>query len=74
MLNQSLIQLNPGENGMIKKIDAGGTATKRLYEMGFNTGAKVKIMKNDSGPIVVSLAGNKIAVGRGLAEKIIVNI
>lgn len=74
MPNQSLLKLNPGENGMVKTIVAGGAATKRLYEMGFNTGAKVKIMKNDSGPVVVSLGGNKIAVGRGLAEKIIVNI
>ncbi|HBG16088.1 MAG TPA: hypothetical protein DDW93_04850, partial [Firmicutes bacterium] len=43
------------------------------YEMGFNTGAKVKVIKNDAGPIIVSLSGQKIALGRGLAQKIIVN-
>lgn len=73
-MNKSLIKLNPGENGIVQEIAAGGTATKRLYEMGFNSGAKVKIMKNDLGPVVVSLSGNKVAVGRGLAEKIIVHI
>lgn len=72
-MNTFLAELNPGDNGTVKKICAGSCATKRLYEMGFNTGAKVKVLKNDAGPIIVSLSGNKIAVGRGLAQKIIVN-
>ncbi|NMB26622.1 MAG: ferrous iron transport protein A [Tissierellia bacterium] len=72
MADISLIQLNSGEQGKVKKICAGGCATKRLYEMGFNTGAKVKVVKNDAGPIIVSLSGNKIALGRGLAQKIII--
>ncbi len=37
--------------------------------MGFNTGANVKVVKNDAGPIIVCLSGNKIALGRGLAQK-----
>ena len=73
MIDTSLIELNSGDNGTVKKICAGGCATKRLYEMGFNTGAKVKIIKNDAGPVIVSLSGNKIAIGRGLAQKIMIN-
>ncbi|HBT15328.1 MAG TPA: hypothetical protein DEB05_00060 [Firmicutes bacterium] len=73
MTNTSLIQLHPGDFGTVQHICAGGCATKRLYEMGFNTGAKVKVIKNDAGPIIVSLSGQKIALGRGLAQKIIVN-
>ncbi len=63
-----------GELGLINLISAGKNATKRLYEMGFYSGAEVKIVKNDLGPLIVSLNGNKIALGRGLAEKIIVYI
>ncbi|NMB06804.1 MAG: hypothetical protein GX981_00280 [Tissierellia bacterium] len=73
MKNIALTNLNPGENGKVKNIAAGDCATKRLYEMGFNTGANVKVIKNDRGPIIVSLSGNKIAVGRGLANKIIID-
>lgn len=73
MENKLLIQLNPGDNVKVKKISAGSCATKRLYEMGFHTGANIEVVKNDTGPIIVSLSGNKIALGRGLAQKIIVN-
>ena len=68
-----LSNLHPGQKAIIKEISAGSYANKRLYEMGFNTGADLKVIKNDRGPIVVSLSGNKIALGRGLAEKVIVD-
>jgi ferrous iron transport protein A len=66
----NLDTLSKGDGGKVSGIDAGKYASKRLYEMGFNTGAPVKIVKNDSGPIIVSLNGNKVALGRGLARKI----
>lgn len=62
--------LNSGTDGKVEKIHACCCATKRLYEMGFHTGAKVKVIKNDYGPVIVSMAGNKIALGRCLAEKV----
>lgn len=73
-MNKCLLTLNQGDAGKVKLIDAGKGATRRLYEMGFNTGAPVKIVKNDSGPVIVCLAGNKVAIGRGLAEKITLEI
>lgn len=72
-MEERLVNLDIGYCGKIKEISAGKSATKRLYEMGFNTGASLKVVKNDSGPVIVSLRGNKIAIGRGLAEKIIIN-
>lgn len=72
-MNTSLAQLNPGDKGKVKKIYACRCATKRLYEMGFNIGATFEVVKNDRGPVIVSLFGNNIAVGRRLAQKIIVS-
>jgi len=72
MKTKTLSQLHSGENCKIQKISAGFMATKRLYEMGLNSGAQVKVVKNDIGPVIVSIYGNKIALGRGLAEKIFV--
>ncbi len=69
-MTKNLNTLGKGDGGKVSGIDAGRCATKRLYEMGFNTGAPIKIIKNDSGPIIVSLNGNKVALGRGLASKI----
>jgi ferrous iron transport protein A len=67
----NLTMLQKGDRGKVSSIDAGKYATKRLYELGFNTSASVTIIKNDFGPIIVSLNGNKVAVGRGLASKIL---
>lgn len=72
MKHTSLATLSAGLSGKVESIQAGSSATKRLYEMGFNTGAQVTMIKNDRGPIIVSLGGNKIALGRGLAEKMLV--
>lgn len=72
MNNKCLTKLNSGEKCKIAKICAGCNATRRLYEMGLNTGANVEVLKNDIGPLIVSLSGNKVAVGRGLADKILV--
>ncbi|NLF45094.1 MAG: hypothetical protein GX581_03365 [Syntrophomonadaceae bacterium] len=73
-MTRNLTKLGKGDGGRVKAIDAGKTATKRLYELGFNTGALVKIIKNDSGPVIVSLNGNKVALGRGLAGKILLEL
>jgi ferrous iron transport protein A len=70
MMDKSLLTLKQGDQGKVKLIEAGRYATRRLYEMGFNIGAHVTIIKNDTGPVIVSLAGNKVALGRGLAAKI----
>lgn len=61
-----------GEIGTVDNITGGEKVSKRLYEMGFNTGSEVKVIKNDIGPIIVSLSGSKIALGRGLAQKIMI--
>ena len=72
--NVSLDFLKPNQCGRIKEINAGHTACKRLFELGLNRGSEVRMMKNDFGPIILYLAGHKLALGRGLANKVIVEI
>lgn len=67
---KNLLSAKPGDTGKIRLIDAGKCATRRLCEIGLNIGTPVKIVKNDIGPVIVSIAGNKIALGRGLAAKV----
>lgn len=73
-MSKGMLTLKRGDIGKVKTIDAGRGATKRLYEMGFYTGAPINIVKNDSGPVIVCLNGNKVALGRGLAAKIILEV
>ena len=68
-----LSNLHPGQKAIIKEISAGSYANKRLYEMGFNRGSELRVVKNNRGPIIVCISGTKIALGRGLAQKILIN-
>ncbi len=65
-----LDQLKSGETAKVSKIDGCRNATKRLYEMGLSTGTSFEVVKNDVGPVIVSIYGNNVAVGRRLAHKI----
>ncbi len=67
-----LSSFSKGEKGTIENINGGKNVSKRLYEMGFHKGTEVKVLKNDVGPLIVSLYGSKIALGRGVAQKIMV--
>lgn len=68
----SLSSLKPNEYGKVKGITGCCKANKRLYELGLYKNAVVKVVKNDFGPIILNLSGNKLALGRGLASKVIV--
>jgi len=70
--------MNLGEikNGSVVKvlsIDAGMRLFNRLASMGLSAGKTVTIVRNSGeGPVIVDLDGSRIAVGRGMAEKIFV--
>lgn len=68
-----LTGLKANDKCRIKNVSGGGYARKRLYELGLNSGAELKMVKNDFGPIIVSLSGQKLAIGRGLAQYIVVD-
>ena len=69
----SLNCLKPKECGKVMEISGGCCARKRLYELGLNKGACVKVIKNDFGPIILNLSGNKLALGRGLALNVMIS-
>lgn len=69
----NLTKVKTNEVASIVDISPGCSAKKRLYELGLHKGVEFKVVKNDRGPIILKLAGNKLALGRGLAEKVIVS-
>ena len=71
-MTTSLNFLKANDCARIKDIAGGCGVTKRLYELGLHKGALFKVVKNDFGPIILSLSGNKLALGRGLAASVMV--
>lgn len=66
----NLSALKDNECGRIQEIDRCGNARKRLYELGLYKDREVKMIKNDRGPLIISLSGSKLALGRNLANHI----
>lgn len=68
----SLISLKPNDYAKMKDISGGDEVIKRLCELGLHEGALFKVEKNDFGPIILNISGNKLALGRGLAASVMV--
>jgi|Deesub1362A_J573_1020465.scaffolds.fasta_scaffold00039_8 ferrous iron transport protein A len=67
-----LNELKPHEEGVVVELMAGKGLTRRLCEMGIVPGARVKVLLIGHGPIVVETMGSRIAIGKGMASKILV--
>ena len=81
-----LSDLKDGESGVVASFgkiryrgDAGRTGRgwkfrKRLEDMGLTPGTEVTVVKSApfNGPLEVCARGSKLAIGRGMAERIFV--
>ncbi len=72
MNTATLVSLKTTESGRIREISGCCKAKKRLYELGLHKNAYIRVVKNDFGPLIINLSGNKLALGRGLACHVIV--
>ena len=69
-----LAMLRENCEAVITEVRGGMGLTRRLTEMGFTNGTRVKVLHSTPpGPILVMIRGSRIALGRGLAMKIFVN-
>lgn len=59
--------------GHLYHTDGGHRMIHRLNQMGFHAGSRVKVMRNDGpGPILLAVGDSRIALGRGIASKVMV--
>ena len=68
--NDSLISMPENAVVTVKVIKAGFKAIRFLADLGIHEGEKIRIVKNDIGPVIVEVKGTRVAIGRGLAGKI----
>ncbi|MGB9728019.1 MAG: FeoA family protein [Nitrososphaeria archaeon] len=75
MVEEDVIPLSimpVGSKAVIEQLSGGVGLTRRLMEMGMTPGTQVEVIRNDMGPIVVRARGITIAIGRGMANHILV--
>jgi len=70
---QSLSVVKTGAKARLVRIDAGRGLNNRLASMGFVPDAEITVVSNGHpGPFVVLVKEVKMALGRGVAHKILV--
>ena len=68
-----LAMAGEGEIVSVHCIDCGMGLKRRLCDLGLYDNTKVKVVKNDiSGPIIITVKDSKLVIGRGQANKILV--
>ena len=68
-----LVHAKQGERMEIKEFTGGASARMRLLSMGLRVGDKIDIITNlNKGQMVVAVDFNRYVLGRGLAQKILV--
>ena len=70
--NMPLSMVSPGEKVKIVEFQGGTQLKNRLSDMGISIGQQVEVL-NRGGPIIVSVKGSRVALGKGLAQKVMVS-
>jgi len=69
-----LSMLGIGEEAILADIRGGHKLKQHLAAMGMSPGMKVVMLQNNSGgPVVLGILDSRIALGRGMAQKIMVS-
>lgn len=71
-----LSELKKGEEARILLVSGGKEACRRLTDMGLTPGTKVRLSRASSrvGAVEICVRSSCLAIGRGLAEKILVEV
>ena len=71
--SMKLVDLEEGQKGIIVSILGGRGVTQRLTDMGLTPGTEFEMTRRGSlCPVEISVRGCKLAIGCGVAAKILV--
>ena len=77
MTSQSmpLAMARAGELVTVTTVRAGWGLQRRLADMGLTPGVRIRVINSQMpGPVLIDLRGSRVALGRGVAQKIIVEV
>ncbi len=63
------------KEGFIAKIDCilgGRKVNAKLSSLGLMVGTVIKMIRNGKGPVIIDINKNRILIGKGLADKILI--
>jgi ferrous iron transport protein A len=71
-----MAKLKAGMTGTVDSIHGGHGITNRLDAMGIRPGIKVKKLSGQfmRGPVIIKVGNAQIAIGYGMAEKILMRV
>ena len=75
-LKKSLVELKENESGTVVSVAGGFGLQRRLATLNIRPGKKIRMLTSQPfrGPIVVEVDGAHLAVGRGMARKVLVEV
>jgi len=76
VIEKTVAELSPGEEGTIVSLGGGPGAQARLRALGLAEGRHVRNVSRIAwgGPIILLVNRAQVAVGRGMARKIVVRV
>ena len=70
-----LSMASPGETVEIAGVRAGWGLQRRLADLGLTPGVKVRLVSSGKpGPVVLDVRGSRLALGYGVAHRIMVKV
>jgi len=75
-LKLSLVEMKPGQSGVISSIKGGAGFAAKLNQIGLREGKSIKKISSvfNRGPVTVNVDNFQIAVGYGKAIRILVEV
>ena len=69
-----LTDMKEGQIGVMRSVQGGSMAAKRLADMGLTPGTEIKLFRKAlfKGPVQIEVCGARLVLGRELASRIIV--
>ena len=68
-----LSKLAAGKTGIVRRIDGGRVFVQRLAEMGTGSGTQLRVIRG-KGPMIVEVKGHRLVIGRGMVDRIKVQV
>jgi ferrous iron transport protein A len=70
----TLGELRPGQQAVVRALGGGRGMVQRLEALGVRPGKTVRMVSSQfmAGPVTVSIDGREVAMGRGIASRVLV--
>lgn len=69
-----LAMVSVGEKVRLASVRGGEKLIHRLTALGLTPGVELSIIQDSGGPLLVSVRDSRIALGRGMAQKVMVSV